>query len=429
MVEADITTGRDHGARALGSLLPLYVVIFFGFVGYSLMITIFTPLFLKPDSAILPAGVTSSYRTIVLGVVLGLYPAGQFIGSPVLGTLSDRYGRRPVLLISRSITTACYAVIAASLERLSLATLAVSLFVAGLAEANIVTAQSAIADVVDPEDRNRFFGYIYMCVSLAYIVGPLAGGKLAEPSIVSWFNDATPFWVVFGLLVLTTLGTLVKFRETNPPEKRQQISYFDAFTNLSSVFTDRRIRILYLINFLLYLAIFGFFRCYPMYLVDEFHLGVSRESEYIAWVGLPIVLANLWLTGYLAKRFTTRSLTLWSALLTGIFMIIVVAPPNRGALWVTLFLTSLALAICLPSCATMLSTSVGEADQGRVMGNNQALQVGAESLSGLLGGLLAAIMVKLSLVVLGIVAIAAAGVLILIRLMCASEHIAHNGIA
>lgn len=414
MPEVNIAAEHDKSATAFGSLFPLYVVIFFGFVGYSLMITIFTPMFLKPESAILPAGVTSSYRTIVLGIVLGLYPAGQFIGSPVMGALSDRYGRRPVLLISLSVTTACYAVIAASLEALSLATLCASLFIAGLAEANIVTAQSAIADVVAAADRNRFFGYIYMCSSLAYIVGPLVGGKLAEPSVVGWFTYATPFWVVFGLLVLTTLATALKFRETNPPARRRQISYFEAFTNLAGVFTDRRIRVLYLINFLLYLAIFGFFRCYPMYLVDEFHLGVSRESEYIAWVGLPIVLANLWLTGYLAKHFTTRSLTFWSGLLTGIFMIVVVVPPNRGALWVTLFLTSLALAICLPSCATMLSTSVGEADQGRVMGNNQALQVGAESLSGLLGGLLAAIMVKLSLVVLGAVAIAAAGVLLLV---------------
>jgi MFS family permease len=414
MAEENIVTKHDKSATALGSLLPLYVVIFFGFVGYSLMITIFTPMFLKPESAILPAGVTSSYRTIVLGIVLGLYPAGQFIGSPVMGALSDRYGRRPVLLISLSVTTACYAVIAASLEALSLVTLCASLFIAGLAEANIVTAQSAIADVVAAEDRNRFFGYIYMCSSLAYIVGPLVGGKLAEPSVVSWFNYATPFWVVFGLLGLTTLATALGFRETNPPERRRRISYFEAFTNLAGVFTDRRIRVLYLINFLLYLAIFGFFRCYPMYLVDEFRLGVSRESEYIAWVGLPIVLANLWLTGYLAKHFTTRSLTFWSGSLTGIFMIIIVVPRNQGALWVTLFMTSLALAICLPSCATMLSTSVGEADQGRVMGNNQALQVGAESLSGLLGGLLAAIMVKLSLIVLGAVAIAAAGVLLLI---------------
>ena len=85
------------------------------------------------------------------------------------------------------------------------------------------------------------------------------------------------------------------------------------------------------------------------------------------------------------------------------------------ALWVTLFLTSLAVGLCLPSCATLLSVSVDEDDQGRVMGNNQALQVGAESLSGVVGGLLAAVMVKLSLIVLGAIAIVAACVLLLVR--------------
>ena len=74
-------------------------------------------------------------------------------------------------------------------------------------------------------------------------------------------------------------------------------------------------------------------------------------------------------------------------------------------------LSSMALALCLPSCATLLSISTDDASQGRVMGNNQALQVGAESLSGLLGGLLAAITMKLSLIALGLVAIAAALVL------------------
>jgi hypothetical protein len=86
-------------------------------------------------------------------------------------------------------------------------------------------------------------------------------------------------------------------------------------------------------------------------------------------------------------------------------MMIVVIPRAEGAAWATLFLTSLALAICLPSCATMLSISAAEAEQGRVMGNNQALQVGAEALSGLVGGALAAVAVKLSLLALGAVAI------------------------
>jgi MFS family permease len=390
------------------SLLPLYVVIFVGFVGYSLMITVFTPMILRADSAMVAPSMPMARRTILLGILLCLYPLGQFVGSPIMGALSDRFGRKPILLISLAVTTVCYAFIAAALARSSLPLLAAASLVAGFAEANIVTAQSAICDVVPVAERNRFFGYIYLSVSSAYIVGPLAGGKLADPQLVPWFSNATPFWAVFILLAITIFATAILFGETNPAEARRQVSYLEAFTNLAGVIADRRLRSLYWLNFLFYLAIFGFFRCYPMYLVDEFHLGVSRVSEFIAWVGVPIVLANLWLTGFLSARVAVKALTFWSALLTGVFMIVVIIPRPLNSLWITLFLTSMALALCLPSCATLLSIAASGPEQGRVMGNNQALQVGAESLSGLLGGLLAAMMVKLSLIVLGIVAIVAA---------------------
>jgi MFS family permease len=388
-------------------LLPLYVVVFAGFAGYSLMITVFTPMIMNNHGSFLGPAEPMSRRVILLGLLLCLYPLGQFVGSPVLGGLSDRFGRKPVLMISLAVTTACYALIATALEWRSLGLLAAASLLAGLAEANVVAAQSSIADVAAPEDRNRFFGYIYLSASSAYIVGPLVGGKLADPNLVSWFNDATPFWAAMALLAVTMLATAVFFRETNPPSQRHAVSLLEAFTSLRSVIFDRRLRRFYWLNFAFYLAIFGFFRCYPMYLVDRFHLGVSKVSEYVAWVGVPIAIGNLWLTGFLALRFTTRILTIVSALLTGVFMIGVVLLPSPGSLWVTLFLTSAALAICLPSCATLLSRAASGAEQGRVMGNNQAMQVGAEALSGLVGGMTAAVFTKLPLILLGALAMMA----------------------
>jgi predicted MFS family arabinose efflux permease len=396
--------GRD---RLLALLLPLYAVIFVGFAGYSLMITVFTPMLLRSDSPLIPAGYPIEKRTIILGILLCLYPLGQFFGSPILGGLSDRFGRKPILLISLAVTTACYALIAFSLTIRTVSLLAIALLLAGLAEANIVAAQSAIADICPPADRNRFFGYIYMTVSAAYIVGPLVGGKLADPTILPWFNYATPFWTVFFLMAITAAATAIFFRETHSPGTGQ-VGFAKAFAGLAEVFTNPRLRALYWLNFLFYLAIFGFFRCYPMYLVDQFHLGVSRVSEFIAWVGVPIVLANLWLTTFLSARFAIKTIAVWSGFLTGIFMLMVVLPRQLNALWVTLFLTSAALALSLPSCATLLSTAANQDDQGRVMGNNQALQVGAEALSGIIGGLLAAVMMKLSLIVLAAIAILAA---------------------
>ena len=136
--------------QPLGRLLPLYVVVFMGFVGYSLMITVFTPMLLRGDRAMLPPGSSTSLRTIMLGVLLCLYPLGQLIGSPILGSLSDRFGRRPILLVSLTVTTACYVLISLAITANNLALLGIASLVAGFAEANIVTAQSAIADLVAP---------------------------------------------------------------------------------------------------------------------------------------------------------------------------------------------------------------------------------------------------------------------------------------
>ena len=102
--------------------------------------------------------------------------------------------------------------------------LASALLLAGLAKANVVAAQSAIADVITPEDRNRFFGYIYLSASSAYIIGPLVGGKLADPNLISWFSDATPFWAATILLAITTAATAFLFLETNPPARRHAVS-------------------------------------------------------------------------------------------------------------------------------------------------------------------------------------------------------------
>lgn len=74
-------------------LLPVYLVVFVGFLGYSLMIAVFTPMLLRNDNGMLPASSSTAQRSVVLGVLLALYPLGQFIGSPILGALSDRYGR------------------------------------------------------------------------------------------------------------------------------------------------------------------------------------------------------------------------------------------------------------------------------------------------------------------------------------------------
>jgi predicted MFS family arabinose efflux permease len=291
-----------------------------------------------------------------------------------------------------------YGVIGGALVIHSLPLLLVATFLAGLGEANISIAQSAIADSASAVDRNRLFGYVYLSSSLAYVVGPLGGGQLANRRLGSWFGYPTPFFVVDALLALTLIGVALVFSESRRPDG-SPAGYLKAFTNLTSVVTNRQLRPLYLVNFLFYLAIFGFFRVYPMYLVLHFHLDVGKESLFVAWVAVPIVVANLWLVGRLSRRWAASILASVSGLATGILLVLLPFPGVLNLLWLTLGLTALALAVCLPSCATNLSLAVGDAEQGQVMGNNQSLQVGAESISGVLGGVAAAAVIELPFVI------------------------------
>jgi DHA1 family tetracycline resistance protein-like MFS transporter len=391
--------------------MPLYLVVFIGFVGYSLMITVFTPLLLADGGGLLPESSSTSERTLVLGLLLALYPLAQFVGSPILGALSDRYGRRPVLLSSLAASAVFYGLIALALHLHSLPLLMVACFLAGLSEANIAIAQSAIADVTPSAQRSRLFGYVYLSSSLAYVVGPLAGGKLADPGTVSWFGYPTPYLAVALLLLATLALTAARFRETHPPQPGAGVSLGRAFANVGAAFAPGRLRPLFLGNFALYLAIFGFFRVYPMYLVDHFGMGVSRESEFIAWVAVPIVIANLGLVAWLSRRLDPRRLTVRFGLALAVCLVAVVLPHPEGALWVTLAACSLALAVCLPAMAAMISAAVGAEEQGSALGANQSLQVGAEGVSGLAGGGLATISTAFPLPAMGVLAAVGAGLL------------------
>jgi MFS family permease len=397
---------------SLGRLLPVYLVVFVGFVGYSTMITVFTPMFLQGHGHLIPPDTATGEKTILLGLVLCMYPLGQFLSAPPIGALSDKYGRRRVLLISLVLSIFCYGLIAGAIAMENFWLLIVALGAAGLSEGNIVIAQSAVSDVSNATNRGRLFGYVYMSASLAYVVGPLVGGKLASRTIVPWFSYATPFWAMLVPLTATLVAVALFFRETRQSSTTTGIDFAAAFSNISAVFRPTRTRILYLANFAFYLGIFGFFRCYPMYLVDEFHLDVSKVSEFIAWVSVPTIIGSLWLAGVIMAKFPVATVAVWSGVLTALAMILIVIPSSPAALWITLFLTGLPLSVCMAACATLLSMSVSSEEQGSALGNNQALQVFAESVSGLVGGLIAALLVKGSLLAMAAFVLAGSAVLL-----------------
>ncbi len=390
--------------KKLKKLLPIYLVVFLGFIGYSLIITIFTPMILRSENGLVASEYSQKVRILALGLLIFVYPFGQFLSSSVLGAFSDRYGRRPLLLFSISASTILYALIGVSVILQNFWLVALFLFIAGLSEGNITIAQSVIADLTEIHERSRYFGYMFLSIALSYIVGPLLGGMLADGS-PDKYSYASSFFVVSALLCALLFWLQSQFQESLAVQNRREISYFEAFTNFKNLFLLKHVRHIFSVNAVLYFAIFGFFQSFPIYIVTHFDVGVWTLCFFIAWSSIPFLIVNLWLTDFLAKRFSSIKIAFFSALWVGIFIEILLIPNHIGALWVSLFIVGLGCAVCLPATISLLSATAKKFEQGSVMGINQSLQFFAEGISGLIVGLLAAIFVKLSLFIFGLLSL------------------------
>ena len=381
-------------------LFPLYLVIFIAFCGYAMMVTIFVPMLMHDDGKFFTTTVSQSTRVIYGGILLALYPFGQFLGAPVIGALADKFGRKKVLMITLIFTTFFYIVIAYSLDVSNLWLLMSACFLAGLTESNVAICQSSIADVSTDDDRGRLFAYLYGIMSFGYMIGPLVGGQIAVH-----FNFSTPFWLVSGLLVFTYIWVLKGFIDPFVPDTNKVVSYFKSFTNLLTVFTDRPIRRVYLVNFLIYLGAFGFVRMLQVYVVDMWDFSVDLVTLFYAYISFAAAITSIVLFTQVQKFLSLKAITIWSSIIGGILMIIIVIPQAEYWIWVTSLLAVLISVFSLSSTGSYLSTLVSGDREGRVLGNNLALQVSAEAISASAGGFIAALLVPLPLIVFGAVAI------------------------
>jgi DHA1 family tetracycline resistance protein-like MFS transporter len=194
------------------------------------------------------------------------------------------------------------------------------------------------------------------------------------------------------------------------------------FTGLAMVFTDRLIRPLYLINFVCYVSIYGFFRMILVYMADAFQIPVEQATVTYAYFAAMSLVPSFLPIGAMTARFGLKPLCIGSAVLAGLTMIAVVVPSSQVSLWFTAGPVCLIGTVTLSACAALLANAVSADRQGRVMGNNQALQVGAEALSAVLGGGLATIVASLPLIVFGGLRIGAALLLAGVRVPVAAAE-------
>ncbi len=372
--------------NSLKRIFPLLTVLFLGYLGFSLALPLFPPLFLDPSLQFLPPSVTPEMRRIWLGILFAMYPIGQFIGAPLLGKWSDKYGRKPIILISLIIVIPAYLGSACAILYTLPGLLFVSRFFSGLLEGNIVIAQAAIADISeDAKTKTKNFGWLVSLSSTAFFFGPLIGGKLADSKIVSWFHYDTPFWCAAILSLIGFLVVALLFRETHAPDREIEISFKTLIKTFSEGLKYRRLRVIFTANFCFFLAIFFFLNFFSAYLVSAFQFTFSLLGEVNAYLSLPIILAPL-VFGFFTKLWSTKKTTQIGSFLLSVSYVLFVIPASPWALLLTLLPVGFFMAMGFAFPALLVSDAVSKRFQGQALGTNQSIQVFAEAFTALIGG-------------------------------------------
>ncbi len=346
------------------------ITVFLDTVGFGLIMPVL------PEFLMELTGLDLSRTSQIAGYLVVFYAALQFLFSPTIGNLSDRFGRRPVLLISLSMYAINYMIA-------GMATVLWVLFIGriltGIASATYATANALIADVSPPEERAQNFGLLGMAFGLGFIFGPSLGGFLGE------IDTRLPFFAAAGLAALNTLYGFFTLKETLPGEQRRKFEWKRA-NPIGGLLQIGKYPILLGLIAVMFIYNIGH-HVYP----SNWNFYTIEKFNWTPWdVGLSMGLVGVlmaFVQGYLIRVVIPR----WGSPRTAFVGFVACAAaylgiafaPNPFSVYLWCFVSALA-GFVGPSVAGIMSNQVPQNEQGELQGINASVG----SLAAIIGPLL-----------------------------------------
>ncbi len=374
-------------------LLPLLLTVFIDSLGFGLVFPVFSPLIISNEVGLFSPEATLAFRGLIFGVLVSAFCLGQFFGSPILGGLSDRMGRKKVLVGSMGLAFFGYLLAGCGVAFYSLYLLFFGRIISGFAAGSYAVAQSVIVDISDEKDKTKNFGLLGMAWGSGFIIGPYMGGKLAAFGYIAPFAGAGVFCLVSGILLVW------KLNETLSKPIPTKLGLFSGIYQIRKAFSVSALRKIFGVVFVFYLG-WGFFTEFsPVFLFRHFGFNVGQIANFYAWIGAWIALCQGLLIRPILKAYSPKRLLPWAFFGLGVILPMLLIPTGIVTLFWILPLIAFFQAFVFPITATMVSDACGKETQGEVLGLYSSVQWAAIALPPLFSGSLVAIYPYLPIVV------------------------------
>lgn len=352
-------------------LFSIFLIVFIDMLGFGLILPLL-PYYAETFGA----------SDTMIGLLVASYAAAQLVGAPLLGRLSDRFGRRPVLLLSLFGTLVGFLLLGFAK---TLWLLFAARILDGLTGGNISVAQAYISDVTDAKNRAKGLGLIGAAFGLGFIVGPASGGLLSQ------WGYAVPAFAAAGLVTVNLLMVALWLPESLPPQKREAAAVKRPAVTLSALLDALKRPFtgpLLITRFFFGLAFAIFQTIFALYALRRFNLGARETGFILAYVGILSVLVQGGLVGRLSQRFRDDVLIFASVGIMALSLLGWALTPSVTVLLIVLAPTAFSGGVLNTVLSSALTKAVQPQEIGGILGLSTSIESATRVIAPTLGGLL-----------------------------------------
>jgi DHA1 family tetracycline resistance protein-like MFS transporter len=321
-------------------------------------------------------------NVLEIGLILSIFSICQLFASPITGKLSDRYGRKPLLLFSQTSTFIGFILL--GLAR-NVWILIAARLVDGLLGSNMTVSQAYISDVTNPKYRTKTFGYSSAVFGAGLIFGPVIGGLLLS------INFSAPFFFAAGICLLSIFLVFILLPESL---KRREETLEFKFGDIIPIkeakyfFKSTTIRGLIVIFFIYNISFMLFINSFPLFAKMQIKATPQQVSFYMAWIGVLRVIFQSVLINPILKKLSENK-TLMIGIFTMIFaMIFLIFSTSYWIVYFPFFFFAFGTGVARPILTSKLTNTVKKEETGSLLGVNNSLTSIGQIITPILGGIM-----------------------------------------
>jgi multidrug resistance protein len=337
----------------VAKLLPILGITFIDILGFSILIPIM-PYYVQHFGA----------SIIMVGVLFSTFGLCQFVAGPVWGNVSDRIGRKAVLIISQVGATIGWVMLAFAP---TLAWVFAARIVEGISGGNISVTQAYVADRVEPEQRARAYGYVGAAFSAGFVLGPAAGGLL-----LARYGYAMPFLLAAALQLVTLIVTIFFLPES--VAAKGETAKAASLLDIPKFLADPRVSPVLVQKLSYSLGLYAWFAAFALILHAQLGLDASGTSYLFAVFGIISVVFQLFVVGNVTERIGTRNASNVGFMSAALFFALMPLVHNIPTLLITVVLFSLGLSLTNATIAALLTDAAPENARGTVLGVGSSME-------------------------------------------------------